>query len=83
MVCSPIICGSTVFRTLIDGGASLNVLSIEAFDKLGVPRDRLRATNPFSGVTDGSTTPVGQVRLPVTFGIPGSYRTEHIDFDVA
>jgi hypothetical protein len=23
------------------------------------------------------------VQLPVTFGIPGSYRTEHIDFDVA
>ena len=83
MVCSPIIGGSTVFRTLIDGGAGLNVLSVEAFDKLGVPCDRLRAMEPFTGVTDGSTTPIGQVRLPITFGIPGSYRTEHIDFDVA
>jgi hypothetical protein len=83
MVCSPIICGSTVFRTLIDGCAGLNVHSVEAFDKLGVPRDHLRATKPFTGVTDGTTTPLRQVRLPVTFGIPGSYRTEHIDFDIA
>ena len=32
---------------------------------------------------DGSTTPVGQVRLPVTFGERKNYRTELIDFDVA
>ena len=38
---------------------------------------------PFSGVTDGSTTPIRQVRLPVTFGQCKNYRTELIDFDVA
>jgi hypothetical protein len=27
--------------------------------------------------------PIGQVRLTVMFGIPGNYRTELIDFDVA
>ena len=31
----------------------------------------------------GSTTPVGQVRLPVTFGERKNYRTELIDFAVA
>jgi hypothetical protein len=61
MVCSPIICSSTVFWTLIDGGAGLNFLFVEAFDKLGVSRDRLRATKPFTGVTDSATTPIGQV----------------------
>ena len=35
------------------------------------------------GVTDGSTVPIGQVRLPVTFGARDNYRTELIDFDVA
>ena len=30
-----------------------------------------------------STTPIGQVRLPVTFGERKNYRTELIDFDVA
>ena len=33
-------------------------------------------------MTDGSTTPIGQVRLPVTFGQCDNYRTELIDFDV-
>ena len=34
-------------------------------------------------MTDGSTTPIGQVRLPVTFGQRNNYRTKLIDFDVA
>ena len=34
-------------------------------------------------MTDGSTTPIGQVRLPVTFGERKNYHTELIDFDVA
>ena len=39
-------------------------------------------SRPFTGVTSGSTTPLGQVRLAVTFGTPQNYRTEQIDFDV-
>ena len=34
-------------------------------------------------MTDGSTTLIGQVRLPVTFGERNNYCTELIDFDVA
>ena len=34
-------------------------------------------------MTDGSTTPIGQVRLPITFGKRDNYHTELIDFDVA
>ena len=34
-------------------------------------------------MTDGSTTPIGQIRLPVTFGQCDNYRTELIDFNVA
>ena len=40
-------------------------------------------TRPLSGVTEGLTTPLGQVRLAVTFGTQANYRTELIDFDVA
>jgi hypothetical protein len=40
-------------------------------------------TRPFFGVTKGSTTPIGQVRLPVTFGTWDNYRTESLDFDIA
>jgi hypothetical protein len=40
-------------------------------------------TRPFFRVTEGSTTPIRQVRLPVTFGTRDNYRTESLDFDVA
>ena len=82
MLCSPVISNVQVTRTLIDGRAGLNVLSVETFNNLQVPYDQ-QPTKPFSGVTNGSTVPIGQVRLPVTFGARNNYRTELIDFDVA
>src|SRR3954463_8677100 len=83
MLCSPVISNVLVTRTLIDGGAGLNVLSMETFNNLQVPYDQLQPTKPFSGVTDGSTVLIGQVCLPITFGACNNYRTELIDFDVA
>ena len=83
MLYSPVINNVQVTKTLIDGGAGLNVLSVEMLDNLQVPYDQLQPTKPFSGVTDGSPTPIGQVRLPVTSGQCKNYRTELIDFDVA
>src|SRR3954465_9503678 len=83
MLCSPVISNVLVTRTLIDGGAGLNVLSVETFNNLQVPYDQIQPTKPFSGVTDGSTIPIGQVRLPVTFGARSNYHTELIDFDVS
>ena len=53
------------------------------FDNLEVPYDQLQPTKPFSGVTDGSTTLIGQVRLPVTFGERKNYRAKLIDCDIA
>jgi hypothetical protein len=82
-LCPPTISNVLVTKTLIDGGAGLNVLSVETFNTLQVPYDQLQPTKPFSGVIDGSTTPIGQIRLPVTFGDCKNYRTELIDFDVA
>ena len=38
---------------------------------------------PFTGVTSGSISPLGQVKLAVTLGTPSNYHTEQIDFDVA
>ena len=51
MLCSPVISNVLVTKTLIDGGAGLNVLSVETFDRLQVPYDQLQPTKPFSGVT--------------------------------
>ena len=47
-----------------------------------MPYYQLHPTKPFSGVTDGSTHPVGQVRLPITFSKLNNYHTELIDFNI-
>jgi hypothetical protein len=83
LLCMPTINNIAVNRTLIDGGAGLNIISVGVFEKMQVSYHRLMPTRPFFGVTEGSTTPIGQVRLPVTFGTRDNYRTESIDFDVA
>ena len=83
MLCSPVISNVQITKTLINGGVGLSVLSVETFDSLQVPYDQLQPTKPFSRVTDGSTTLIGQVCLPVTFGQCNNYRIELIGFDVA
>jgi hypothetical protein len=80
---TPTINNIAVNRTLIDGGAGLNIISVEVFEKIQVPYHRLMTTRPFFGVTEGSTRPIGQVCLPVTFGTRDNYRTESLDFDIA
>jgi hypothetical protein len=59
LLCMPTINNIAVNRTLIDGGAGLNIISVEIFDKMQVPYHRLMPTRPFFGVTEGSTTPIG------------------------
>jgi hypothetical protein len=76
LLCMPTINNIAVNHTLIDGGAGLNIISIEVFKKMLVPYHRLMPTRPFFGVTKGSTTPIGQVRLPVTFGTRDNYKTK-------
>jgi hypothetical protein len=83
LLCTPTINNIAVNHTLIDGGAGLNIISVEVFEKMQVSYHRLMPTRPFFRVTEGSTTPIGQVRLPVTFGTRDNYRTESLDFDVA
>jgi hypothetical protein len=61
----------------------LNIISVEVFEKMQVPYHWLKPTRPFFGVTEGSTTPIGHVRLPVTFDTRDNYRTESLDFGVA
>ena len=48
MLCTPTICNVAVTKTLIDGGAGLNLLSVEAFSLLHVPPERLNLSKPFS-----------------------------------
>jgi hypothetical protein len=82
LLCTPTINNVAVNRTLIDGGAGLNIILVEIFEKMQVPYHRLMPTRPFFGVTEGSTTPIGSVRLPVTFGTRDNYRMESLNFEV-
>jgi hypothetical protein len=59
IVCTPNINNIAVNSTLIDGGASLNIFSVEIFEKVQVPYHCLMPTRPFFGVTEGSTMPIG------------------------
>lgn len=83
IVVSPTIHRIKVTKTLIDGGVRLNVISPKICDMMQITYDRLMPTKTFSGVTFGSTIPIRQVALPVTFRINKNYRTERIIFDVA
>lgn len=60
MMCTPTISNVVVTKTLINGGAGLNVLCVKTFNTLQVPYDQLMPTRTFSGVTNGSTTPRGR-----------------------
>ena len=83
MLCTPTICQVAVTRTLVNGGAGLSMLLVEAFNLLCTPRERLQPSRPFSGVGGGSSSSLGQIRLPVTFGTYDNFRTELVDFDIA
>ena len=72
-----------ITKPLIDGGASLNVLSVEAFSLLHVPMERLRPNKPSSGVGGGSSSSLGQIRLPMTLGTHNNYRTDLVYFNIA
>jgi hypothetical protein len=59
LLCMPTINNIAVKRTLIDGGAGLNIISVEVFEKMQVSYHRLMPTRLFFGVTEGSTMPIG------------------------
>ena len=60
LVCTPTINNIVVSKTLIDGGAGLNVISVDTFEMLQVPYDWLMPSRPFTGVTSGSISPWGR-----------------------
>jgi hypothetical protein len=48
-----------VGRVLVDGGAGLNLFSLEVFHKMQIGECKLLPSMPFYGVTDGKTIPLG------------------------
>jgi hypothetical protein len=69
LIINPIVHGVKLNRVFVDGGSSLNILFLKAFDQMGLPRSVLWPCKaPFHGVIPGtSANPISQITLPVTF----------------
>jgi hypothetical protein len=82
LLVSPTISNVKLYHILIDGGATLNLISLAAFKKLQIPMGKLQSSRPFSGVGPVSVMPRGCISLPVTFGTAENFCTESMIFDV-
>jgi hypothetical protein len=82
LVVSLTIANIKLYHILIDGGATLNLISLAAFQNLQISMSRLSPSRMFSFVGPVSIIPHGSISLPVTFGMPENYRMESILFDV-
>ena len=81
----PIVRTVKLNRVLVDGGSGLNILFTKTLDDMKILRSELkRSRAPFHGVIPGtSVTPLGTIKLPVTFGSWENFRIEDITFEVA
>jgi hypothetical protein len=71
-----------LYHVLIDGGATLNLISLAALKKLQIPMPKLQPSRPFSRVGSVSVMSRGCISLPVTFEMPENFCTESVLFDV-
>jgi hypothetical protein len=83
LLVSPTISNVKLYHVLIDGGATLNLISLAAFKKLQIPMGKLQPSRPFSRVGPVLVTPCGCISLPVTFKMAENFRTKSVLFDVA
>jgi hypothetical protein len=85
LVVNPIVNGSWLPKTLIDGGSSLNIIFTETLRKMEFDFSKMTACDePFYGVVPGKAAyPIGRLCLPVTFGTEENFRTEYLTFEVA
>jgi hypothetical protein len=69
---------------LMDGGNSLNILYAHTLQLMGIGLDQLQPSmTPFHGVALGKRVqPLGQIDLPVWFGMPANFRKETLTFEV-
>jgi hypothetical protein len=83
-VVNPVIGNARFSKVLMDGGSSLNIIYVHTLRLLGIGLDQLRpSTTPFHGVApDKRVQPLGQIDLPVWFGMPDNYRKETLTFEV-
>ncbi|XP_022867813.1 uncharacterized protein LOC111387490 [Olea europaea var. sylvestris] len=83
LVISTVLANFEVKRILVDNGSAANILSQEAFAKMGISSQQLKAVKtPLQGFGGGVITPEGVVELPLTLGSGQKQITEMTSFQV-
>jgi hypothetical protein len=72
-------------KVLIDGGSSDNIIFSKTLESMGYDMTSPVLTQEavYMIIPGSCSIPVGQVTLPITFGIRENYHTEHLHFEVA
>ena len=79
LVLDPVVAGSMLTRVLIDGCSGLNLMFLNTLKKIDLDFYNLLTPSkaPFYGIVPGnSSTPIGSIMPPVTFGTHANYRTK-------
>jgi hypothetical protein len=79
---SPTITNIMMYNILVDGGATLNLISLTTFKQLLNLMLKLAPSRLFPGVGPGSIMLCGSISLLVTFGTPENYHMESVLFNV-
>ena len=70
-----------VERCLVDGGSSVDILSFDAFSKMGYIKEDLRPISyPLYEFSGYLVVPMGKISLNVVLGQQGSRRSHKIEF---
>ena len=81
----PIIKNVRFQKVLINGGSALNILFVGSLEELGIKKeDLIPMDSPFWGIILGKASPpLGQITLPVQFGVAKHFRVDYVNFLVA
>uniref|UniRef100_A0A804JHV5 Flavin-containing monooxygenase n=1 Tax=Musa acuminata subsp. malaccensis TaxID=214687 RepID=A0A804JHV5_MUSAM len=81
LVISARIANAQVQRIMVDTGSSADILYLDAYRKLGLPRDSMKpVSSALTGFTGDSVSPLGTVTLPLTLGVPPKSKTTMTNF---
>ena len=68
-------------RVLVDSGSSSDIISLEAFDDMGLNRGDLKCVDTWlSGFAGRTVLPMGMITVPITLGKESQQSTKMVDF---
>jgi hypothetical protein len=83
MVINCSVAGWDLHKVLVDNGSQANIISLYAFDRMGISHSLLKPSdNPLYGFGGKGTFPVGKIELPLSFGVAPNARSEQVTFDI-